>query len=42
MQTGFRAKGNARYYSEDFFDFALHREYRDSVVLMLLWKEIFR
>ena len=58
MQTGFRAKGNAGYYSEEFFEFApyeklrgkmlelgracVHREHRDSVVLMLLWKGIFR
>jgi putative hemolysin len=58
MQTGYRAKGNAGYYSEEFFDFApyealrgqtlelgracVHREHRDSVVLMLLWKGIFR
>jgi putative hemolysin len=58
MQTGYRAKGNAGYYSEEFFEFApyeklrsqmlelgracVHREHRDSVVLMLLWKGIFR
>ena len=58
MQTGYRAKGNAGYYSEEFFGFApyerlrcqmlelgracVHREHRDSVVLMLLWKGIFR
>jgi putative hemolysin len=58
MQTGYRAKGNAGYYSEEFFEFApyeairgevlelgracVHREHRDSSVLMLLWKGIFR
>ena len=58
MQTGYRAKGNAGYYSEEFFDFApyeamrsamlelgracVQREHRDSMVLMLLWKGIFR
>jgi len=58
MQTGYRAKGNAGYYSEEFFDFApyeairgevlelgracVHREHRDSSVLILLWKGIFR
>ena len=58
MQTGYRAKGNAGYYSEEFFEFApyeflrgeilelgracVHREHRDSMVLMLLWKGIFR
>ena len=58
MQTGYRAKGNAGYYSEEFFDFApyemirgellelgracVKREHRDSGVLMLLWKGIFR
>ena len=58
MQTGYRAKGNAGYYSEEFFEFAryerlrsqmlelgracVHREHRDSLVLMLLWKGIFR
>lgn len=58
MQTGYRAKGNAGYYSEEFFDFTpyetmrgtmlelgracVQREHRDSVVLMLLWKGIFR
>src|SRR5215470_4882879 len=58
MQTGYRAKGNAGYYSEEFFEFApyerlrsemlelgracVHREHRDSIVLMLLWKGIFR
>jgi putative hemolysin len=58
IQTGFRAKGNAGYYGEEFFEFApyeklrgkmlelgracVHREHRDSVVLMLLWKGIFR
>lgn len=58
MQTGYRAKGNAGYYSEEFFEFApyerlrsqmlelgracVQRQHRDSVVLMLLWKGIFR
>lgn len=58
MQTGYRAKGNAGYYSEEFFDFApyermrsamlelgracVQRDHRDSMVLMLLWKGIFR
>jgi len=58
MQTGYRAKGNAGYYSEEFFDFAPYqamrsamlelgracvlRDHRDSMVLMLLWKGIFR
>ena len=58
MQTGYRAKGNAGYYSEEFFEFApyeqirgellelgracVKREHRDSGVLMLLWKGIFR
>jgi putative hemolysin len=58
MQTGYRAKGNAGYYSEEFFEFApyegirgellelgracVHRQHRDSSVLMLLWKGIFR
>jgi putative hemolysin len=58
MQTGYRAKGNAGYYSEEFFKFApyeiirgellelgracVHREHRDSGVLLLLWKGIFR
>lgn len=58
MQTGYRAKGNAGYYSEKFFEFApyerirdellelgracVKREHRDSGVLMLLWKGIFR
>lgn len=59
MQTGYRAKGNAGYYSEEFFDFApfeairgellelgracVHHAHRDhAVVLMLLWKAIFR
>ena len=58
MQTGYRAKGNAGYYSQEFFEFApyeplrgemlelgracVHREHRDSSVLMLLWKGIFR
>lgn len=58
MQTGYRAKGNAGYYSEEFFDFApyermrgellelgracVHRDHRDSSVLLLLWKGIFR
>jgi putative hemolysin len=58
MQTGYRARGNAGYYSEEFFDFApyealrskmlelgracVQREHRDSMVLMLLWKGIFR
>ena len=58
MQTGYRAKGNAGYYSEEFFEFApyegmrgellelgracVHREHRDSSVLMLLWKGIYR
>src|SRR5262245_48136557 len=58
MQTGYRARGNAGYYSEEFFDFApyealrsqllelgracVHCEHRDSLVLMMLWKGIFR
>lgn len=58
MQTGYRAKGNAGYYSEEFFEFGayegirgellelgracVHREHRDSSVLMLLWKGIYR
>lgn len=58
MQTGYRAKGNAGYYSEEFFEFApyealrrqllelgracVDREHRDSVVLTLLWKGIYR
>jgi putative hemolysin len=58
LQTGYRAKGNAGYYSEEFFEFApyegirgellelgracVHREHRDSSVLLLLWKGIFR
>jgi len=58
MQTGYRAKGNAGYYSEEFFAFGpyealrrqilelgracVHQEHRDSIVLMLLWKGIFR
>ena len=58
MQTGYRAKGNAGYYSEEFFEFApyepirgevlelgracVHRDHRDSSVLLLLWKGIFR
>jgi putative hemolysin len=58
MQTGFRAKGNAGYYGDEFFEFApyerlrsqmlelgracVHREHRDSLVLTLLWKGIFR
>ena len=58
MQTGYRAKGNAGYYSEEFFEFApyealrrqllelgracVDREHRDSAVLMLLWKGIYR
>jgi putative hemolysin len=55
MQTGYRAKGNAGYYSEEFFDFAPYEAMRramlelgracvqrDSMVLMLLWKGIFR
>lgn len=58
MQTGYRAKGNSGYYSEEFFEFGpyeamrremlelgracVHREHRDSVVLILLWKAIFR
>jgi putative hemolysin len=58
MQTGYRAKGNAGYYSEEFFDFSpyeklrgqllelgracVHRNHRDSTVLLLLWKGILR
>jgi putative hemolysin len=58
MQTGYRAKGNAGYYSEEFFDFSpyeklrgrllelgracVHRDCRDSAVLLLLWKGILR
>lgn len=58
MQTGYRAKGNAGYYSEEFFEFSpyealrsqilelgracVQRNHRDSIVLMLLWKGIFR
>jgi putative hemolysin len=58
MQTGYRARGNAGYYSEEFFDFGpyeklrgqllelgracVHRAHRESGVLALLWKGIFR
>jgi putative hemolysin len=58
MQSGYRARGNAGYYSEEFFDFTpyefirgqllelgracVHRDHRDSVVLLLLWKGILR
>lgn len=58
MQSGYRARGNAGYYSEEFFDFTpyefmrgqllelgracIHRDHRDSVVLLLLWKGILR
>jgi len=58
VQTGYRALGNAGYYSQEFFDFApyegirgellelgracVHRDHRDSGVLLLLWKGIFR
>ena len=58
MQTGYRAKGNAGYYSEEFFEFTpyecirgqilelgracVHRDHRDSTVLLLLWKGILR
>jgi putative hemolysin len=58
MQSGFRAKGNLGYYSEQFFDFrpfekfraevlelgraCVHPEYRNTVVLHLLWKGIAR
>ncbi|HYL62716.1 MAG TPA: GNAT family N-acyltransferase [Candidatus Methylomirabilis sp.] len=58
MQSGFRAKGNLGYYSEQFFDFApfepiraealelgracVHTEYRNTIVLHMLWKGIAR
>lgn len=58
MQSGFRAKGNLGYYSEQFFDFSpfesiraevlelgracVHTEYRNTVVLHMLWKGIAR
>ena len=58
MQSGFRAKGNLGYYSEQFFDFApferirpevlelgracVHADYRNTIVLHLLWKAIAR
>lgn len=56
MQTGYRAKGNLGYYSEQLFDFSpfeairgeilelgracVHREYRNSTALSMLWKGI--
>jgi putative hemolysin len=56
LQSGYRAKGNLGYYSEQFFDFApfetvrgellelgracVHPEYRNTIVLQLLWKGI--
>jgi putative hemolysin len=56
MQSGYRAKGNLGYYSEQLFDFApyekirgevlelgracVHKNYRNSVVLFMLWKGI--
>jgi len=58
MQTGYRARGNSGYYSEEFFEFGpyeglraellelgracVHRDHRDTGVLNLLWKGIFR
>jgi putative hemolysin len=58
MQSGYRAKGNLGYYSEQFFDFrpfetiraevlelgraCVHTEYRNTVVLHMLWKGIAR
>jgi putative hemolysin len=58
MQSGFRAKGNLGYYSEQFFDFTpfegireevlelgracVHTEYRNTVVLHMLWKGVVR
>ncbi|HUL16885.1 MAG TPA: GNAT family N-acyltransferase [Terriglobales bacterium] len=56
LQSGYRAKGNLGYYSEQFFDFSpfesargellelgracIHPEYRNTIVLQLLWKGI--
>jgi putative hemolysin len=56
MQTGYRAKGNLGYYSEQLFDFrpfepirgetlelgraCVHREYRNTTALSMLWKGI--
>jgi putative hemolysin len=56
MQTGYRAKGNLGYYSEQLFDFSpfevirgeilelgracVHRDYRNSTALSMLWKGI--
>jgi putative hemolysin len=58
MQSGYRAKGNLGYYSEQFFDFApfeamrsevlelgrpcVHPDYRNTLVLQMLWKGIAR
>jgi len=58
MQSGYRAKGNLGYYSEQFFDFSpfeavraevlelgracVHTEYRNTLVLHMLWKGIAR
>ncbi|HUI73465.1 MAG TPA: GNAT family N-acyltransferase [Candidatus Acidoferrum sp.] len=56
LQSGYRAKGNLGYYSEQFFDFSpfesvrgkllelgracIHPDYRNTIVLQLLWKGI--